>query len=79
MREVIAVQPLENYQLLLTFDNKEKKIKDMKPYLENGVFRKLKDKKVFNKVKVSFGTICWEGSIDICPDTLYETSELIKE
>lgn len=73
MREVIDVEPMENYQLLLTFDNQIKKIKDMKPYLEKGVFKRLKDKAFFNKVKISYGTICWED-IDMCPDTLYETS-----
>lgn len=78
MREIMDVEVLEDYQLLLTFDNKEKKIKDMKPYLEKGVFKKLKDKSIFRNVKISNGTICWEGDIDLCPDTLYETSVLIE-
>ena len=78
MREVTSVEPLEDYQLLLTFDNKEKKIKDMKPYLDKGVFKKLKDKEVFKKVKISYGTICWDDDIDMCPDTLYETSSKVK-
>ena len=55
MREVIDVKPIEDYQLLLTFDNKEKKIKDMKPYLNKGVFKKLKEKSVYNRVKISYG------------------------
>lgn len=78
MREIIEVKPLKDYQLLLTFDNQEKKIKDMKPYLRKGVFKKIKDKTVFEKVKISCGTICWEGDIDLCPDTLYETSSPVK-
>ncbi len=78
MRKIVDVEVLENYELLLTFDNDVKKIKDMKPYLEKGVFRKLKDKEVFNKVKISFGTISWENDIDMCADSLYETSEEVK-
>lgn len=78
MRKIINVEVLENYELLLTFDNNVKKIKDMKPYLDKGIFTKLKDKDVFNKVKISFGTISWEDDIDMCADSLYETSEEVK-
>ena len=79
MREIVNVEVLPNYELLLTFDNKVKKIKDMKPYLEQGVYRKLKEKEFFNKVKISFGTISWGEDIDMCADSLYETSTEIKE
>lgn len=78
MREVKEVQVLSDYRLLLTFDNNEKRIKDMKPYLEKGVFQKLKEKTFFNKVEISFGTISWGDKIDICADSLYETSEEIE-
>lgn len=43
MKEIIKVEPLKDYELLLTFNNNEKKIKDMKPYLDKGVFKKLKN------------------------------------
>lgn len=78
MRKIINVEVLENYELLLTFDNNIKKIKDMKPYLDKGVFTKLKNKDVFNRVKISFGTISWENDIDMCADSLYETSKEVK-
>ena len=50
MKEIIKVEPLEDYKLLLTFDNNEKRIKDMKPYLNRGIFKKLRDINFFNKV-----------------------------
>ena len=78
MREIIEVETLEEYQLKLTFDNGEIKIKDMKPYLDKGIFKKLKDKKVFNNVKIKYGTISWENDIDMCADSLYETSKTIE-
>ena len=78
MREIIDVKPLKDYKLLLTFDNKEQKIKDMKPYLNNGVFKKLNDINIFNSVKIAFGTISW-GDIDMCADALYENSEKINK
>lgn len=79
MREIKEVQVLSDYRLLLTFDNNEKKIKDMKPYLEKGVFQKLKDKDFFNQVKISFGAISWGEKIDMCADSLYKTSKKVKK
>lgn len=79
MREIIKVEALEDYKLMLTFDNGEVKIKDMKPYLDKGVFKKLKDINIFNNVKIKFGTISWENDIDMCADSLYETSKNIKK
>jgi len=74
MNKIVSVEPLDDYKILLTFSNNEKRIKDMKPYLNKGVFKKLKDKNFFNSVHISFDTISWDDEIDICPDTLYETS-----
>ena len=75
MREIIEVKPLENYNLLLTFENGEKRIKDMKPYLEKGIFKKLKDKEFFKTVKILYGAISWNGEIELCADSLYIDSE----
>lgn len=75
MLKIVNVKPLENYELLLEFDNGEKKVKDMKPYLEKGIFSKLKDKNFFNKVKISFGTISWSAEIDMDAENLYNTSK----
>lgn len=75
MREIINVKILEDYKLLLTFNNNEKKIKDMKPYLNKGIFKKLNNIEFFNNIKIIYGSISWNGEIDMCADSLYETSE----
>jgi len=72
---VIEVEPLEDYQLLLTFENGEKRIFDMKPYLDIGIFQELKDKKKFRTVRVSFDSIEWANQADIDPEILYENSK----
>ncbi len=72
---VTEVEPLEDYQLLLTFENGEKRIFDMKPYLEKGIFQELKDKKKFRTVRVSFDSIEWDNQADIDPEILYEKSK----
>ena len=79
MKEVIEVKVLSDYRLLLTFNDNVKKIKDMKPYLEKGVFQKLKDKAFFSEVKIAYGTISWGEEIDMCADSLYETSQTIEK
>lgn len=78
MREVIKVTPLEDYKLELVFDDGKRKIKDIKPYLEKGIFKELKDNSFFKSVKIAYGAISWDGRIEMCADSLYETSEEIK-
>ena len=69
------VQPLPNYNLILTFENGEKRQFDMNPYLNQGVFKELKDVSKFNSVHVSFDTIEWENEVDFDPEVLYQYSE----
>ena len=59
---------------MLTFDNNEKKIFDVKPYFELGKFEELRDLKLFNSVRVSFDTIEWSNHLDLDPETLYHSS-----
>lgn len=71
---IVDVKPLQNYKLLLTFENGEKRTFDMKPYLDKGIFRELKDEKIFKTVRVSFDSIEWSNEADIDPEVLYEDS-----
>lgn len=68
------VKVMDNYKLILTFENNEKRLFDMTPYLELGVFTTLKDENLFKTVRVSFDTIEWSNGADIDPETLYEDS-----
>jgi hypothetical protein len=72
------VRPLKDYQLLLTFDNDEIKVFDMKKYIyRSNFFKQLEDEKYFNSVRVSLGSIQWENGQDLSPDTLYLSSKLL--
>ena len=68
------VKPTANYQLLLIFENGEKRQFDMKPYLDYGIFQELKDLKIFNTVKPCFDTIQWANEADFDPEILYQKS-----
>ena len=68
---VKKVSPNPDYTVSLTFENGEKRIFDVKPYLDKGIFRELRDLKIFNSVKPLLGSIQWQGGQDFCRDTLY--------
>jgi len=70
----VAVEPLKEYKLLITFDNKEKRIFDVTPYLNDDFFAPLKSLSIFNTVKISPISLEWAGGIDMCPDELYYNS-----
>lgn len=72
--DVVYVEPLSDYKLSLEFENQEKRIFDVTPYLEMGVFRQLKDKNIFSRAFIDGGTVMWPGEIDIAPETLYDRS-----
>jgi hypothetical protein len=80
MKKVIAVKTTDDYSLILKFNDGKTKCFDVKPYLEYGVFRELKDRDYFKNVSIAFGTVQWKNEQDISPDTLYiEGIELDKK
>lgn len=76
---VKTVKPQDDYCLLLTFANGEKRMFDLKPYLEKPVFQQLKNKTVFQTAKVVSGSVEWQGDVDLSYDTLYIESKAAKE
>ncbi len=70
-KEVI---PLEDYYLEILFDNGEKKIYDMSKLIEEPFYKRLRNKTIFNTVKVKDITLEWINGEDICPDELYYNS-----
>ena len=69
------VKPNANYTITLTFTNGEVRSFDVKPYLEKGIFKELKDENKFKQVQPFLGSIQWQGGQDFCADTLYENAK----
>jgi len=69
-----AVEPIENYFLLVTFDNQERRRFDVKPYLDHPAYKELKIPAMFRTVKPAGLSIEWLHGQDICPDELYHDS-----
>lgn len=68
------VQATDNYELILTFENSEKRRLDISQFFNIGRFAELKDINEFKKVHVAFDTIEWENGLDLDPEFLYEKS-----
>jgi hypothetical protein len=72
------VKPNRDFTLTLTFMNGEVRVFDVKPYLDKGIFRELKELSLFNSVKPFLGSIQWKNGQDFCPDMLYLESKAVE-
>ena len=76
---VIAVEPKEDFTLLLTFAKGKKRLFDCKKYLFDDDYAKpLQDINLFMKAKADHNIVMWTDEIDIAPEYLYENSVRIK-
>jgi hypothetical protein len=74
LQDIVAVEPLENYQLRIHFEDGVEGIVQLSQVINfTGVFAPLKDPDYFATVKVNpdWGTIYWENGADLDPDVLY--------
>lgn len=72
--DVFSVKTRNDYTLEFVFENGEKRIFDMKPFLEKKPFIKLVKSPLFFKASVEYGTVVWPGNIDIALDLLWDRS-----
>jgi hypothetical protein len=72
--KAIDVKPCPDYCLLVTFSNNEKRLFDVKPYLDFKPFNELRNITLFNTAKPAGLSIEWLHGQDICPDELYYNS-----
>ncbi len=68
---VKEVVPNHDYTLSVVFDNGEHGVLDMKPILNFGVFRRIKDYETFSRVRIAFDTIEWDCGVDLDPEFVY--------
>lgn len=81
--DIVKVVPLENYELLLTYETGERRRYDVKPFIFNDkpghFFDELADVEYFNQVGLCMDgwTVCWPHEQDIDPCELYEEGEVV--
>ena len=68
--DVKSVKPLSDYRIYVELENGRKGIFDLKPYLDQGVLRELRDVHYFSQVGIQFGAVTWPHEQDIAPETL---------
>ncbi len=75
MHFVKKAKYIEDYKILLTFEDKSKKVIDFEKAL-NGfrgeIFRPLKNVDYFMNFKIDLNTVTWPNGADVSPDYLYE-------
>ncbi len=74
MESVTKVVPHDNFCLELWFSSGEHRVFDVRPYLDRGVFTRLKSLELFKQAFVALDTVCWPGNLDIAPETLFDRS-----
>jgi hypothetical protein len=75
----IKVQAIDNYKLLIEFDNGETRIFDATILFERKAYQQIKCQEVFKQVKTNNISIVWLSDIDVCPDELYYNSVPIED
>jgi hypothetical protein len=68
--DVKKVKPLPDFQIYVEIEDGRKGIFDLKPYLDHGVFRELREVAYFNQVSTLLGAVTWPHEQDIAPETL---------
>ena len=68
--DVKTVKPLPDFCIYVETVDGTAGIVDMKPYLERGDFRELKDPHYYSRVDIVLGAVTWPHGQDIAPETL---------
>jgi len=76
---VTHVTPRQDFSLAIVFDSGQEGILDMTPYLDFGVFQRLKDYASFKRVRVAFDTVEWECGIDLDPEFIHAKSRVVAQ
>lgn len=53
--DVASVVPLSDYEIFVELEDGRKDFFDLKPYLDHGVFRDLRNEGYFKEVSIEFG------------------------
>lgn len=74
LRDITAVQPLQDYRLHLVFEDGVEGVVNLKDLVQfTGVFEPLLNHQYFETVQVDadLGTVCWKNGADLDPVVLY--------
>jgi len=76
---VVSVRPNEDYSITVSFEDGVEGVLDMKPYLDFGVFKKIKDYEHFRRVQVEYDTVEWECGADLDPEFIRDKCKIVEK
>jgi hypothetical protein len=76
---VVSVRPNEDFSLAVAFEDGAEGVLDMKPYLDFGVFRRIKDFEQFRRVRIAFDTVEWDCGVDLDPEFIRAKCKIMKK
>lgn len=76
MIRVVDVNYVKDYTLSITFSDGVKKVVDLLPYLNGGVFEQLKDLSQFRQYGLNHWTIEWACGVDLASEFLYDLPDV---
>ncbi len=76
--KIINVKAKPKYKLQVKFKGKSDRLFDVKPLLNKGVFKELRNNNYFKKVRLVWGGVEWPHQQDLSADTLYARSVPVK-
>ncbi|MCL2383061.1 MAG: DUF2442 domain-containing protein [Oscillospiraceae bacterium] len=78
--KIVSVKPIEDMQLIVSFDDGAVRKYDVKKlFSSHPVFKKLEDKELFESVKVDMGGsgLAWNDDIDLAEYEIWKNGERI--
>lgn len=73
--QIVAVKPLSDMMMILTFASGEKRLYDASGLLAYPAFAPLSNQETFQNASIDHGVVTWSnGDIDIAPETMYQNS-----
>ena len=65
--------------MAVTFEDGEEGVLDMRPYLDFGVFKKIKDFAQFQRVRIAFDTVAWDCGVDLDPEFVRAKCRIVEK
>lgn len=77
--KIHSVKAIDEKNLLVVFDNQQKKKYDITPLLKKEMFQPLKNSSFFKQVKVDTGgyAVVWNNQLDISEYELWKNGKLV--
>jgi hypothetical protein len=81
MHLVRKARYMSGFRLLVTFDNGEERLVNLRPHLDGEVFEPLKDPEYFKRFRVNadIDTVVWENGADFSHDFLYDIGQPVTD